>query len=123
MSNTNIDSVRSFSVSLVKIVTSDVNANQIFGTEIAIRFREKMEDMNPTKRSKGSQEPLKTQASYKRNYDNRLSRDRTIIIMGDYVFIYVDQKDDEETRQKQEPIAEGSFLVRHVEATNNTVVI
>ncbi len=62
-----------------------------------------------------------TAARMKRNYDERLRVSREKIRPGDYVFLRVERRDENETRHKLAPVADGPFRVGSVRG--NTAVI
>ena len=61
------------------------------------------------------------QARYKRNYDNRLRKQREHINDDDQVYLRKERRDEREHRHKFAAVADGPFKV--IKATRQTVVI
>ena len=71
-----------------------------------------------------TQEKLrKAQERYKRAFDKRLRKQTEEINAGDEVFLRVERKDDQDTRHKLAPIADGPFPVKKVDREAKTVLI
>lgn len=63
------------------------------------------------------------QARYRKNYENRLRRNKSLIKPEDYVFLRAERKDYKETRPKLAPIAKRPFPSKDVDTPDKTVVL
>lgn len=68
----------------------------------------------------GCKKRLDTKARYKRNYDNPLRQNKTLIKPDDDVFVLLELKDEKETREKMTPIAEGLLRMKGVYMEENS---
>lgn len=62
-----------------------------------------------------------TAVQMKRNYDERVRRQREFITTGDYVFLRLERRDEAESRHKIAAVAKGPYKVESV--SGHTVVI